>query len=219
MQLSPIAEKILQRKYYQPGENFDKLCFRVAWAIAGAETTEDQRKYWAGVYYSLMNNLWFLPAGRILANAGVSNSLFNCYVLGIEDSKSSIYATLATGAEIFARGGGIGYNFSTLREHGANVANGSEASGPVPFLKLFNTSANIISQASRRGAQMGILNIDHPDILTFIKVKDKEGELDHFNLSVGLTDEFMQAVQRGDTTFKLRSRYSKTTQTVNPQTL
>ena len=214
MKLSDTAERLARRKYYQKDadgniiEDFDKLCLRVAMAIAGAEKNTVDRNYWAGRYYQLMNELWFLPGGRILANAGSdkNNSLYNCYYLSIEDSRDSIYTVLKKAAEIFAHGGGIGFNFSHIREKGSAVSNGSKASGPVSFLGLFDYSASVISQASRRGAQLACLDIDHPDIFDFIRAKDTEGLLEHFNLSIGITDDFMTALGANQP-WKLISRY------------
>jgi len=205
--LSPTAEKILQRKYYLPGEDFSSLCLRVAWAVAGAEETEELRKYWAGKYYQLMKELWFLPGGRVLANAGrPGGNLFNCGVLEVSDSRDSIYDTLKNSSEIFAHGGGIGINFSSLREVGAPVSNGSRASGPVSFMGLYDYSAGIISQTSRRGGFLAVLDVDHPDIINFIKAKDEEGVLTRFNLSVGITEDFMNATAQNNS-WELRSIY------------
>lgn len=215
MKLTKTANRILKNKYLlktpsgELAEDFNALCLRVAWAIAGAEETDALRKGWAATYYQVMNELWFLPGGRILANAGRpgAKNLFNCYVLGVKDSRESIYRTLLRSAEIFAHGGGIGYNLSNIRERGSPVSNGSRASGPVSFLELFDVSAGVISQASRRGAQIAILDIDHPDIRQFIHAKETEGCLTHFNLSVGITDDFMRALTSGVTEYKLISRY------------
>jgi ribonucleoside-diphosphate reductase alpha chain len=114
----------------------------------------------------LIYNLVFIPGGRVLANAGTNiKNLNNCFVLPIEDTRDSIYQTLKDAAEIFAWGGGVGYNFSKVREIGAPVnTTGGKASGPLSFMSLFDQTGEVISQASRRGAEMGILNIDHPDI-------------------------------------------------------
>lgn len=203
--LSDTAEKILERKYYVKDEDFDQLCIRVATHIGVAEK---EVGYWTPRFYQLMRELWFLPGGRILANSGPAGNgnLFNCYFLGLEDNRKSIYKTLADSAEIFAHGGGIGFNFSDLREQGTPVSNGSKASGPLSFLHLYNASADVISQASRRGAMMGILDVDHPDILEFINIKRRGDNLEHFNLSVGISDWFMHTVITGEE-FDLLSRY------------
>jgi len=167
-----------------------------------------------------MNNLWFLPAGRVLANSGEgrNGSLFNCFTLPISDSRASIYKALMRAANMFAHGGGVGFNFSELREEGAPVAHGSFASGPVSFMKLFDVSASVISQSSRRGAQLGILSCDHIDIEKFIRAKENGGYT-HFNLSVGITDEFMESIVKGDEEFYLKSRYDESYVTVDPMNL
>jgi ribonucleoside-diphosphate reductase alpha chain len=145
--LSKTAERILREKYYVGDETYDQLCLRVAYTIAGAEKTDEERNYWSARYYQLMQELWFLPAGRILANTGSkTKNLYNCYTLSIEDSRESIYETLSKTAEIFAHGGGVGFNFSKLRERGAPVSNGSAASGPISFMHVFDKSAEVISQ-------------------------------------------------------------------------
>lgn len=211
--LSETAEYVLRRKYYRENETFDSLCIRVATAIG---SKEKEAGYWIKKFYQVMRELWFLPGGRILSNADPAGNgnLFNCYVLGVEDSRQSIYEALANSAEIFAHGGGIGINFSNLREYGTPVANGSRASGPVSFMELFNVSADVISQTSRRGAMMGVLNADHPDIYEFVSAKKEEGKLNHFNLSVGLTDEFMTAAIDSEP-FRHRSRYYPNTEKVS----
>ena len=138
--LTAAAEKVLKDKYYLDGkeETFDQLCLRVAYHIAGVEANEKDRNYWAAKYYQLMQELWFLPAGRILANTGTrTKNLYNCYTLSIEDSRENIYKTLADTAEIFAHGGGVGFNFSKLRERGAPVSNGSASSCPISFMYVF----------------------------------------------------------------------------------
>ena len=122
-----------------------------------------------------------LYLGVELANAGTNiKNLFNCFVLPIEDSRESIYKTLTDAAEIFAWGGGIGFNFSEIRERGAKVkTTGGRASGPVSFMELFDTTGDVISQASRRGAQIGILDVDHPDIYRFIEYKARLNDKNH----------------------------------------
>jgi len=221
MILEPAAEEILRRKYYlNSEETFDKLCIRVAYAVAQTEEDKDAVNYWFARYYEIMNNLWFLPAGRILANAGKPNapSCYNCFVLNIEDSRRSIYKTLATAAEVFALGGGVGINFSSLRERGTPVSQGGTASGPVAFMRLFDTSADIISQTSRRGGILGLLSCDHPDVRQFIRAKEQENVLSHFNLSVGITDEFMRALIAGRP-YYLRSRYDSRKIEISPEEL
>ncbi len=156
-------------------------------------------------FYSMMSDLDFIPGGRVLTNAGRGISLFNCYVLDPEDSIDpdddlhDIFGEVRKGARIHKEGGGTGYNFSKLRPRGGYVKKSKGiASGPVSFIGQFDKATDIINSGNRRGANMGILNVDHPDILDFIYAKAKRGELENFNVSVGATDKFMDAVVKED---------------------
>jgi len=172
--LSDKAQKIFNMKYTAfPGETWEQACWRVASYIASAEETEENKEKYTKQFFELIYNLVFIPGGRILANAGTNiKNLNNCFVLPIEDSRQSIYQTLKDASEIFAWGGGIGYNFSKLRPEGAEVkTTGGKASGPLSFMSLFDQTGEVISQASRRGAQMGMLSINHKDIEKFINYK------------------------------------------------
>lgn len=144
----------------------------------------------------------FSPAGRIWTNAGTQiGGLFNCYVLPVHDSmdreeEGSIFNSVADAAVIHKNGGGTGYNFSELRPRGSYVGKSKGiASGPVSFIGQFDVETDIINSGNRRGANMGILNIDHPDILDFITAKTERGKITNFNISVGVTDEFMRAAE------------------------
>ena len=172
--LSEKAQKIFKLKYAINGdETWEQTCFRVASYVASAEETEEKREEFTKKFFELIYNLVFIPGGRVLANAGTNiKNLNNCFVLPINDTRDSIYNTLKNSAEIFAWGGGVGFNFSKVREEGAPVnTTGGKASGPLSFMGLFDQTGEVISQASRRGAQMGILDIDHPDIERFINYK------------------------------------------------
>lgn len=154
-------------------------------------------------FYDVMSNLEFLPGGRILANIATDiKALLNCYVLPVEDDLESIYQTVAKAAKIHKNGGGTGYNFSRIRPRGYEVKNGV-ASGPVSFAGQFDKETEVINSGNRRGANMGILNVDHPDIFDFIRSKYQQGQLTNFNLSVGMSDEFMEAY-KSDRFYKLR---------------
>jgi ribonucleotide reductase alpha subunit len=172
-ELTTTGQKIYEMKYAQSGEDWTKTCWRVASYIASAEDDINVREKYEKEFFNLIYNLIFIPGGRVLANAGTGiKNLMNCFVLNIDDSRVSIYETLKTAAEIFANGGGIGFNFSKIREEGAKVdGTGGKASGPLSFMNLFDTTGDVISQASRRGAQIGILDCDHPDIVDFINYK------------------------------------------------
>jgi len=171
---------------------------RVAQAAASVEAA-DRRDHWAQQFYSILEGFRFLPGGRIQAGAGTGHrvTLFNCFVMGtIEDSLDSIFDALKEGALTMQQGGGVGYDFSTLRPGGTPaVSVGVTASGPVSFMHIWDAMcATILSTGARRGAMMATLRCDHPDIGEFIRVKQDHAKLRHFNLSVLVTDDFMQAV-------------------------
>jgi len=171
---------------------------RVALAAAAAERPEKRGEH-ALAFAQVLANYRFLPAGRILAGAGTERSvtLFNCFVMGaIEDSMDGIFSHLREAALTLQQGGGIGYDFSTLRPKGALVEGvGADASGPVSFMDVWDAMCRtIMSAGSRRGAMMATLSCDHPDIETFIDAKRERGRLTNFNLSVLVSDAFMDAV-------------------------
>lgn len=171
--LTEKAEKIFKLKYAQPEEDWARGCWRVASYVASAEETQENKDKYEKIFFELIYNLVFLPGGRVLANAGTGiKNLLNCFVLPVEDSRESIYKTLKDAAEVFAHGGGVGYNFSNVREEGADIiSTGGKASGPLSFMTLFDQTGEVIQQASRRGAQLGCLDVNHPDIMKFIHYK------------------------------------------------
>jgi ribonucleoside-diphosphate reductase alpha chain len=171
---------------------------RIARALASVEKSD--RPDWEQRFYSVLEGFKFLPGGRIQAGAGTGHrvTLFNCFVMGaIEDSLDSIFDALKEGALTMQQGGGVGYDFSTLRPSGAPaVSVGVTASGPVSFMQIWDAMcATILSTGARRGAMMATLRCDHPDIEEFIRAKHDALRLRHFNLSVLVSDAFMQAVQ------------------------
>ena len=172
---------------------------RVAHALAAAEPSDPA--VWEQVFYNALEDFRFLPGGRILAGAGTDKevTLYNCFVMGrIDDSLDGIFDALKEGALTMQYGGGVGYDFSTLRPHGA-VANrsGNVASGPVSFMHTWNSMcATMTSAGNRRGAMMACLRCDHPDIEAFVDAKRTPGALEHFNLSVLITNAFMRAVDQ-----------------------
>lgn len=170
--LTKNGEKVYKLKYAKTGK-WEVDALKVAKYVADAETTDELKDKYTKIFYELIYNLVFLPGGRTLANSatGIKN-LLNCFVLPVDDSRKSIYKTLQDSAEIFAHGGGIGFNFSDVREEGAEITTtNGQASGPLSFLQLFDTTGEVISQASRRGAQIAALDVDHPDIEKFIHYK------------------------------------------------
>ncbi len=170
---------------------------RVADALAGAEA--DDRAGWARRFRDALADFKFLPGGRILAGAGTAHrvTLFNCFVMGlIEDSMDGIFDALKEGALTMQQGGGVGYDFSTLRPRGTLTRHtGTIASGPVSFMRIWDAMCGtLLSTGARRGAMMATLRCDHPDIEEFIDAKGAAGELTRFNLSVQVFDELMDAV-------------------------
>ncbi len=203
-----ISAEVLQEKYAKGEERaLDEVRQRVAQALAQAEAPE-QRAAWAARFLDAQRR-GFIPAGRILSAAGtdLAATLINCFVQPVgdsiataEDGEPGIYTALTEAAETMRRGGGVGYDFSRIRPQGAWVGSTrSHASGPVSYMRVFDRSCETVESAgARRGAQMGVLRCDHPDIEAFIHAKD-QGDLRNFNISVGVTDSFMQAVIEGST--------------------
>ncbi|MBM3526208.1 MAG: ribonucleoside-diphosphate reductase, adenosylcobalamin-dependent, partial [Alphaproteobacteria bacterium] len=180
---------------------------RIAAALAEAESPESRAR-WAGAFYTALDGFKFLPAGRIVAGAGTGRhvTLFNCFVMGtIPDDMGGIFGQLREAALTMQQGGGIGYDFSTLRPKGAPVKGvGADASGPLTFMDVWDAMCRtIMSAGHRRGAMMATLACDHPDIEAFIDAKREPGRLRMFNLSVLVSDAFMTAV-REDAPWELR---------------
>ena len=218
-QIASISQQIWDMKYRLKSadgrpvdKSVDDTWARVARALAAVEAEPEK---WAARFHDRLTGFQFLPAGRIVAGAGATRNvtLFNCFVMGeIPDDMAGIFDNLKEAALTMQQGGGIGYDFSTLRPKGAFVKGvGADASGPLSFMDVWDAMCRtIMSAGSRRGAMMATLRCDHPDVLDFIEAKREPGRLRMFNLSVLVTDAFMQAVKEdaaweltfGGTTYK-----------------
>ena len=205
--VQPISGDVLAEKYLKPGESSQEQLFsRVARALASAEKPELRAQWEAKFLANLQAGA--IGAGRIMSAAGtdIQATLINCFVQPVgdaiqgtaDDGYPGIYEALREAAETMRRGGGVGYDFSRIRPSGAEVkGTASIASGPCSYINVFDQScATVESAGSRRGAQMGVLRIDHPDVLDFITAKRTPGRWNNFNVSVAVTDAFMQALEQ-----------------------
>jgi ribonucleoside-diphosphate reductase alpha chain len=192
----PISIEIDTMKYRQEGETHRDKCTRIA------DGMKDSDEHFRAMRDILLDQR-FLPAGRVQAAVGAARQVtpFNCFVSPtIPDSMSGIMDVAKFAAETMRLGGGIGYDFSTIRPRGDLIAKtGSPASGPVSFMRIFDAVCGTVASAGhRRGAQMGVLRVDHPDIEEFIRAKQNTNHLTNFNVSIGITDAFMEAVEKNE---------------------
>jgi len=190
----PLSQEIDEIKYRQKGEDFYSKCVRIADALKDDDHHFDAFK-------QILREQRFLPAGRVQNAMGSTRqtTAFNCFVSGtIRDSMASIMEKATEAAFTMQKGGGIGYDFSGIRPRGDRIVSlDSKSSGPVSFMKIFDAVCQTIaSSGHRRGAQMGVLRIDHPDIEEFITAKNNSDQLTGFNISIGVTDEFMECLEQ-----------------------
>ena len=197
----PLSIELDQMKYRQADETFDDKVRR----LAGSMSDTEEHKY---ELQEILGEMRFLPAGRVQSAMGSKRvtTAFNCFVSGtVEDSMNSIMERAHEAAETMRRGGGIGYDFSRIRPRGDVIKSlDSQSSGPISFMGIFDAVCQTIaSSGHRRGAQMGVLRVDHPDIREFIRAKRNSSSLTGFNVSVGITDVFMEALQSEEDNFDL----------------
>lgn len=224
--LSENALKILKERYLLKNaagiitETPEELFLRVARSVAQAEKKyggEKAAKRWEKEFFDMIMQLEFLPNSTTLMNAGTGyGQLSSCFVLPVKDSLSGIFQTLRVSALVQQKGGGTGFNFSALRPSGDLISHGGgQSSGPVSFIRIFDFAAEHIRQGGkRRGANMGILNVDHPDIFEFIRLRSEGRRLQNFNLSVGITDAFMRALEANENWKLINPRTKKPMRTL-----
>ncbi len=202
-ELTSTAETVLARRYYLKDaagkalETWEALARRVADAVAAVDSAQPEYEQLREAFFTMIYHLDFLPNSPCLMNAGTDlGQLSACFVLPVPDSMDGIFSAIRNGALVHKTGGGTGYSFSRLRSKNASVrSTQGVASGPLSFAAVFDAATETIKQGGkRRGANMGVLRIDHPDILDFIRAKEDQSRFNNFNFSVGITDLFMQAV-------------------------
>ncbi len=231
IKLTLNAVKVLERRYLlkdsegrvmeSPSEMFQRVASNIAQAELNYGTEEDVEK-WSRKFYELMRSLIFLPNSPTLMNAGTSlQQLSACFVLPIPDSMEDIFNAVKYTALIHKSGGGTGFSFSRIRPSEDIVkSTGGVASGPISFMRVFDVATDVIKQGGRRrGANMGILRYDHPDIFDFITAKDRTVQFSNFNISVGIDEEFMKAVEKNENIELKNPRNNEVVRTVKARAI
>ena len=206
--LTENAEKVARSRYFMEGEDWEACANRVSNEISVPEG--DKKNFYREQFGEMIYNMDFLPAGRILRNAGrTRGSLFNCYHLPIGDSREEIGQCLKDAFILWGEGGGVGINFSSLRPKGSHIAGvGGQSSGLVSFIEAADALAKTVeSGGSRRAAALASVDVSHPEVMDFIDAKLVHGKLSHFNISVAVNSEFLEAVEsNGDWEFKFKQK-------------
>jgi ribonucleoside-diphosphate reductase alpha chain len=218
--------KVVERRYLRhddegnPIETPLGMLKRVAKAVAGVEKSAREKRKWEEKFLAVMTGFEFVPGGCYFRGAGTqSGQVANCFVLPVEDSIERIFEAVKWTALIHQTGGGTGFNFSHLRPKGDEVKSGGLASGPVNFIRAFDMATDIVMRGGlHRGANMGILNADHPDIFDFVAAKESGG-IQNFNISVGASDEFMKAVKKNREWHLVNPRNGEMIQTISARSL
>ena len=215
MDLTENSRIVLEKRYLRKNsdgeiiETPEKMFARVASAIAEPENLHAETgdfNYWQGRFYEIMHTLEFVPNSPTIMNAGTgAGTLSACFVMGLDDSMEDIMTTAKETAMVQKYGGGTGFALSKIRPKGSPISTThGQACGPVSVLRHLSSVSTLVTQGGKRdGANMAVMDVHHPDILEFIECKQEEGQIHNFNISVGVTDEFMKAVKAG-TSYELR---------------
>jgi len=215
-----IAEYILKSDYLLENETPEDMFMRVSKVIASIEKTEEEREYWTNRFFTTIKEGYWIPATPFLMNAGVNNMFSSCFVVGgLEDDLHSIFTVNERSAIITKMGGGIGLNISKLREKDAYITSTKgKSTGAISFMKVFNTTLDVVMQARRRGAGIIVMDVYHSDIESFITVKSDHSQITNFNISVIVDDAFMEAVKNNQE-IELKSPLEYVTKIINAKEL
>ena len=219
-EFNEVAKNILDSDYLLENETPEQMFMRVSKKIASVEKTEELKQYWTNRFFDTIVEGYWIPATPFLMNADVNNMFSSCFVVGgLKDDLHSIFYANERSAIITKMGGGIGLNISKLREKDAGIASTKgKSTGPISFMKIFNTTLDVVMQARRRGAGIIVMDVYHSDIESFITVKSDHDEIKNFNISVLIDDYFMQAV-KDNRDIELKSPLGYVTKVVNAHEL